>query len=156
MKTDKLKLEEDLAHSRAAYLHSINALPSPQIVSDKEIVQHGMTFSKESQVYSMIIELGWAFFCRYEACFESFLKQNEVELSKKCSLHYWLIKNNVDIPEEFESGLKVYRQIRNQLHHEDGASFEEDSKTEIQLRPDHMENFYNLFIWCGSQVQTKG
>ncbi|MCB1212525.1 MAG: hypothetical protein KDK97_24585 [Verrucomicrobiales bacterium] len=104
----------------------------------------------------MTIELGWAFFCRYEACFESFLKKNKVQLTKNCSLHDWLLSKGIDIPIELEPGLKCYRKIRNQLHHEDGGSFEGDSETEIHIMPDQMEDFYRMFVWCGAQIQAEG
>jgi hypothetical protein len=75
---------------------------------------------------------------------------------KKCALSDWLIQNNVNIPKDLRAGLDVYRKIRNKLHHEDGASLDNDSETEIHLMPDHMDNFYELFLWCGSQVKIKG
>ncbi len=78
-------LESKLQHSRAAYLHAIRALPSMDGLGTSPIHQYGFEFSTDKQVFSQIIELGWAFFPRYEACLENWLKSNNVKLSKKKS-----------------------------------------------------------------------
>ena len=92
------RLEKNLQHAKAAYLFAINSLPFPK---DFPIRVNGMEFSKKSQIDSMEIEFGWSFFCRYEACLESFLKSKNIQLSKKLSLHDWFIKNNVEFNESF-------------------------------------------------------
>lgn len=145
------RLEKNLQHSKAAYLFAINSLPFPK---DFPIRVNGMEFSKKSQIDSMEIEFGWSFFCRYEACLESFLKSKNIQLSKKLSLHDWFIKNNVEVPNDYIEGLEIYRTIRNLLHHEDGATPGGDLNTEIHLSPLHMNNFYSLFIWCGEQIEA--
>lgn len=145
------KLETNLQHSRAAYLFAINSLPTPKYFPIKV---NGMEFSKKSQIDSMEIEFGWSFFCRYEACLERFIKSKNIQLSKKLSLHGWLKEKNVEIPNDYIQGLELYRKIRNQLHHQDGASINSDLDTEIHLLPQHMNNFYSLFIWCGEQIES--
>lgn len=104
----------------------------------------------------MLIEFGWAFFCRYEACLEAHLHRTDVELNRKLSLIGWLERNNVQIPEPLRPGLQCYRQVRNKLHHEDGASLDGSPDREIHLLPEHMEMFYNLFKWCGARVECAG
>lgn len=145
-------LQSKLSHSRAAYVHSINSLPDSENIFPLSSL--GLTFTSPSQRFSMIIELGWAFFCRYEACFEKYLKDQRIQLDKKLSLLEWLNNKSVQIPETYKDGLSLYRKIRNKLHHEDGSSFTENIEEEIQLLPEHMENFYNLFIWCGEIVES--
>ncbi len=143
-------LQYNLDHSRAAYRFAVQAIPSelPAFI-------HGFQFVKQSQIDSMVIELGWAFFCRYEACVEAYLKSKGVNLSKKVSLLDWLKEQNVCIPNHYAEGLSLYRKIRNKLHHEDGAARCVNGKEdeEIHLLPEHMENFYNLFVWCGKEVE---
>ena len=156
MKDSIEDFKNKLAHSRAAYLFAVRNLPDPSGLVRGAINANGFRFEKRSEIESMLIELGWAFFCRYEACLEAFLKRSQVKLSKKCTLSDWLIQNNVSVPENLKEGLDVYRRIRNKLHHEDGASLDGDPESEINLMPEHMNNFYELFIWCGSQVKTKG
>lgn len=146
-------LENNLRHSRAAYLHAVRALPSPEDLQSGPIRQHGLEFSRADQVQSQLIELGWAFFPRYEACLEKWLKDQGVELSKKVSLSDWLRDGQVNIPTEYSEGLKVYRTIRNALHHDDGATFDDSPQPEFHLLPDHMENFFHLFCWVGQQVE---
>ena len=146
----------NLAHSRAAYLFAVRNLPNPSELNKGPITANGFRFERRSQVESMLIELGWAFFCRYESCLEAFLKRSQVELSQKCTLSDWLSQNNVSIPTNLQEGLEIYRKIRNKLHHEDGASLDDDPESEIHLMPDHMNNFYELFLWCGTQAKTKG
>jgi hypothetical protein len=100
----------------------------------------------------MKIEYGWAFFCRYEACVERFLKDEGVQLSKKLSLRDWLDNNHVTLPDNYAVGIDYYRKIRNSLHHYDGASLGGVPDTEIHLFPQQMENFFELFVWLGKTV----
>ena len=48
-----------------------------------------------------MIELGWAFFGRYEACLDAFLKQQGVKLSSQLPLLRWLEEQAVNIPEDY-------------------------------------------------------
>lgn len=156
MSISSKELNNKLDHSRAAYQFALRSLPNPNNLEDGEIQLNGFTFKNESHINSMRIELGWAFFCRYEGCFEYHLKQNNIKLSKKLSLLDWFKNNNIVIPDEFVAGLKCYRTIRNKLHHEDGTSFDGTADEEIHLLPEHMENFHNLFIWCGEKIENTG
>lgn len=144
------ELELNLQHSRSAYLFSINSLPKK---SQFPVRLNGFEFKSESQIKSMEIELGWSFFCRYEACLENHIKSKNIKLSKKLNLKKWLTEKGVEIPDNYVQGLDLYRQIRNHLHHEDGASIEKEADTEIHLFPEHMENFFQLFVWCGEQIE---
>lgn len=141
-------LQRNLDHSRAAYLFAVQALPSKLPTSINRFY-----FEKQSQVESMVIELGWAFFCRYEACLEVYLKSKGVKLSKKVSFFDWLQEQHFNISADQSNGLSLYRNIRNKLHHEDGAALNGAEDEEIHLLPEHMENFYNLFVWCGEKVE---
>lgn len=148
----KNELERKLEHTRAAYIFSVNCLPHPNMLQSGPISLSGFKFENESQIKSMLIELGWSFFCRYEGCLEAFLKQWNVKLSKKMSILKWLNSKNISIPCEFQEGLKIYRDIRNKLHHDDGASLNGTQDHEIHLMPNHMEKFYRLFVWIGHEV----
>lgn len=146
-------LENNLMHSRAAYLHAARALPSPEDLQSGPICQHGMEFSRTDQIESQLIELGWAFFPRCEACLEKWLKDQDVKLSKRVSLRDWLLDRKVNIPEKYSEGLAHYRKIRNALHHDDGATFDGSPEPEFHLLPEHMERFFYLFCWVGQQVE---
>jgi hypothetical protein len=141
-------LKNNLDHSRAAYLFAVRSIPSKLPISI-----YGFHFEKPSQINSMLIELGWAFFCRYEACLEAYLKSRGVKLSRKVSLLEWFEQNNFVLSDFQKNGLFLYRKIRNKLHHEDGAALDGERDHEIHLLPEHMENFYNLFVWCGTTVE---
>lgn len=145
------KLQINLEHSRAAYNFALNSLPSDK--SNYPVHVNGFQFEKFSQVHSMVIELGWAFFCRYEACLEYYIKSKGIQLSKKLSLIEWLDEQKIEISPSDKEGLLLYRKIRNKLHHEDGASLNGAEDEEIHLLPEHMENFYKLFVWCGNQIE---
>jgi hypothetical protein len=147
------ELQRKLSHSRAAYLFAVGALPSWDPRRDG-LVANGFRFSSASQIESMLIELGGAFFCRYEACVEDFLRENGVQLSKTLSLGEWMEQHGVPIPDAYREPLAVYRRIRNHLHHEDGGSLDRDRTHEIHLLPAHMENFYNFFVWVGESVAS--
>lgn len=106
---------------------------------------------KREHIESMRIEFGWSFFCRYEACVEAFLKDQNVQLTKKLTLEDWL-SARCTIPSERLDPIRNYRRIRNALHHDDGASFDGPPDTEIHLLPQHMEKFYEFFVWLGETV----
>ena len=150
----KNKLESDLEHSRAAYRFAVNGLPLPDSLKSGTIRANGFEFARESQIESMKIEYGWAFFCRYEACVERFIRNKGVHLSKRLSLLDWLDKNNIKFPGNYRIGMDAYRKIRNSLHHSDGASLSGEPDTEIHLYPEQMENFFKLFVWIGSAVEN--
>jgi hypothetical protein len=145
-------LTKNLDHSRAAYKFAINSIPTQE--SAFPIDCSGFRFEKPSQLHSMVIEFGWAFFCRYEACLEAYIKCKGIKLSKKLSLTEWFEKQKIVIPDSFKTGLSLYRKVRNKLHHEDGASLDGSEEGEIHLLPEHMENFYNLFVWCGENIEA--
>jgi len=146
------EFENNLSHAHAAYVFAIRSLPAPTDLESGRVRMNGFEFSSESHIRSMLIELGWAFFCRYEACLEKYLKDNGVKLSKKCSLGDWLKNNGVQIPDDLDVGIGIYRKLRNALHHNDGASLNGEANTEIHILPDHMERFYKLFVWISQQV----
>ncbi len=142
-------LEQDLEHSRAAYIFALRSLPDPVKLQTGAIEANGFTFTKHSQIQSMVIELGWAFYCRYEACLEAFIKEQGISLGKKKTLENWMDENGVVIPYEYKDGFKVYRNVRNWLHHRDGQN---EDGTEIHLYPEHMDQFYEFFVWIASAI----
>jgi hypothetical protein len=58
----------------------------------------------------------------------------------------------VAIPKELSDGLDVYRNIRNALHHDDGATFDGSGEPEFHLFPEQLENFFKLFCWIAQEV----
>ena len=96
-------LQENLAHSRAAYKFALAAVPTKN--TTLPCVRYGFRFEALSQIQSMLIELGWAFFCRYEACLEAYLKSSGVQLSKRVSLADWLKSQGIVVPSDYEAGL---------------------------------------------------
>jgi len=140
-------LEKDLDHSRAAYLFAMDALPpsAPRTLN-------GWTFRANHEITAMKIELGWAFYCRYESCFEVFLKKSNIILTKKYQLSDWFAEKGIETPAWVSEGLSIYRRIRNQLHHENGASFVGAQDQEIQMLQEHLEKFYKMFVWCASEI----
>lgn len=147
------EIRRDLDHSRAAYRYAVQSLPNPKELDGGEIVKGSFVFKEQSEIESMLIELGWAFFVRYEGCLEFYItKRNGIKLSTQCNLQKWLEGKGVEIPEMYTIGLENYRKIRNKLHHENGASLDSKKDGEIHLLPNHMENFYKLFVWCGMKI----
>lgn len=97
----------------------------------------------------MAIEMGWAFFVRYEACLEAFIKEQGIYLTKQRNLEDWMREKCIAVPDHLKEGLQVYRKVRNWLHHRDGQN---DDGTEIHLLSRHMDQFYELFVWSASAV----
>lgn len=149
MKSD---FEKHLEHSRAAYHFAIMSLPDPRKLTAEPLSVNNFHFTTEDQIESMLIELGWAFYCRYEACLENFIKEHKIPLNRRYTLEQWMRDNGIEIPSEFAGGLEIYRKVRNQLHHDDGQNTDD---TEIHLYPQHMDKFYYLFIWIASAVAAK-
>ncbi|MFG1296232.1 hypothetical protein [Xanthobacter variabilis] len=147
-------LENNLRHARQAYLHALRALPALDDIQSGPVISCGMTFYNEGQIKSQIIELGWAFYCRYETCLEAWLKTNDVILSRKTTIKSYLIAKGAAIPEDMARGMDIYRDIRNKLHHEDGAIMDNDvdSEKEIHLLEEHMDMFFHLFVYIGATV----
>ncbi|MBI1384740.1 MAG: hypothetical protein GC150_07515 [Rhizobiales bacterium] len=142
-------LEKELEHARVAYLFSMRALPDPATLINGPVTVNGIEFRTKDQVKSVAIELGWAFYCRYEACLEAFIKEHKVPLSRKYNLEMWMSDSGIQIPDAHLPGLTEYRRLRNILHHDDGRT---GSRTEVHLFPEHMARFYDLFIWIASAI----
>ena len=160
MKADYLRsetsLKQKLAHARAAYIHAVGSLPDPLALENGPILQNGLEFRSYDEIRSQFIELGWAFFCRYEACLERWLKSQNIRLGKKRSLYGYFVKQGITITEENIEGLKIDRSIRNKLHHDDGENFEEDQLgTEIHIKPQHLERFFDLFCWIEKAIEDE-
>jgi len=154
--TNTGSIRNNLDHARAAYRFAIKNLPNPASLASGLIVVNDFEFQTPDHIQSMRVELGWAFFCRYESCLEAHFKRHSMKLTKKLSLAQWFEQNNVQVPDSLQPGLIVYRAIRNKLHHEDGASMDGSPEREIHLLPEHMEQFYELFLWCGTRVECAG
>ena len=146
MRTD---LEQGLEHLRASYIFALRSLPDPERLQNGNIEANGFTFTKPFQIQSKRIELGWAFYYRYKACLEAFIKQQGVQLTRKKTLEAWMNENGIDVPDGYKDGFKQYRKVRSLLHHRDGQN---EDGTEVHLHPDHMDQFYHLFVWIASAV----
>lgn len=148
-------LKHNLSHSRAAYLHAVGSLPNPRQLEEGPISQNGFVFTKESEIDSQLIELGWAFYCRYDACFEDWLKERGIwhQLQKKGGKHKisvgrFLKDQKILVPDELKHGLRNYKEIRNILVHNDGKNRKAGLQgTEKHLLPSNMELFFELFCW---------
>ena len=152
----KSRFEADLSHSQAAYRFAIASLPSSRAEGVERATVNGFTFEKRSQIDSMVIEFGWAFFARYEGCLEAYLQKTlKLALRRDFTIDKWLEVNSVIVPEKYLQGMAVYRRIRNSLHHDDGTSFDGPPDTEIHLLPEHMENFFCLFVWIANTAEAK-
>lgn len=145
-------LEKEIEHSRAAYRFAIRSLPDPTDVRDYPLIVNGVEFVSRRQIESMLIEFGWAFYCRYEACLETFIKEHKVPLKRNFGLNDWFKEKKISVPDELKFELGEYRNIRNILHHEDGKT---GQNSEIHLLPEHMDRFYDLFIWIASAVSSE-
>jgi len=86
MSQQSSRFQNNLDHARAAYLFAIRSLPDPMALPAGPIRMNGFAFAKRSQIESVLVELGWAFFCRYESCMEAELKRQEIKLSKNVTL----------------------------------------------------------------------
>jgi len=151
-----------LKHTYVAYHYFSNSLPPEQAFVNGQQVQIGaFCFRTYQDAFSMRVELGWAFFTRFEAIVEAFLSKREVRLKRNYTLLDHLQRSEVDIPEAYVDGLKFYRELRNTLHHGDGDIHCLRRKTkylsipenhEPQILEEHMSNYYDLFRWLAEVI----
>ena len=113
--TNTGSIQNNLDHARAAYRFAIKNLPNPASLASGPIVLNDFEFQTPDHIQSMLVELGWAFFCRYESCLEAHFKRHSVKLSKKLSLADWFQQNNVQVPDSLQPGLRVYPRSRLKL-----------------------------------------
>ncbi|HDL01187.1 MAG TPA: hypothetical protein ENH23_03030 [candidate division Zixibacteria bacterium] len=109
--------QNDLEHIFSAYRYCVSCIPKDELFVNGQDVRVGsMKFENQSQAYSMRIELGWAFFTRMDACMETLAHELKVKSGGTGILDY-LNQQNCILSEHEQEGLKVYREIRNTLHH---------------------------------------
>lgn len=142
-----------LEYAWTAYFFYYNCISNPLIRNQVSDVR----FEKNSQIDSMIIELGWAFFVRMEAPLEVLIKKLD---AKKVNDLLGVDKFNSDE----RNGLDLYREIRNTLHHGDGdpallrkqpCHLRVEWGKEPHLMYEHMKNFYELFKKIGLKLKKR-
>ena len=146
--------ENRLGHARAAYRYFAASLP-PEAAFNVGAVRVGdFECAKKSQRESMLIELGWAFFVRFDAVLEVFLIECSVQVGGQ-KLFEWA-KASGKFSEHELRGIEQYRDLRNTLHHDDGQPDPNRRKTldvseqhEPQFLEGHMEDWANLFLKIG-------
>ncbi len=157
------KFQKDMDHIWVAYCFLDQAVPSES--SDLPLCLNGFEFHKKSQITSIRVELGWAFYTRLEACLETLLHRLEIKLTRNKSLLDLCSQKDVALSLTDKQGLNVYRELRNVLHHADGdpANYSRDLRhlkvedgKEPRLHREHIENFYKLFRKVGTALAQQG
>lgn len=149
-----------LEHIIVAYVYCESCIPADELFANGQTVKVGATlFSRQDQAFSMRVELGWAFFTRMEACLESLIHDLKIPISKKMSLLDYLKERGCPLSPKQEEGLKVYREIRNTLHHADGqpsklkrtkpVHLTISEGNEVHVLRDQIRLFYELFKYVG-------
>lgn len=139
-----------------------------QCIYDKEIREKvkNIHFENDSQIQSMIIELGWSFFVNMEASLEVLIHKFKYKNIKDL-LEEEKIKDEFN--DDDKNGLNVYREIRNTLHHGAGDPtllkynlkynkpnhLKTSQGNEVQLLYEHIHNFYELFKKIGEKLKNK-
>lgn len=111
----------------------------------------------------MRVELGWAFFTRMEACLETLASHMKIPSGSGILRH--LEARRCDFSDHEQVGLKLYREIRNTLHHGDGDTsylrtppkvLRIEPEREPHLLEEHMESYYRLFKKVGQYMVESG
>ncbi len=156
--------QNDLDHIYITYRHLIQFIPSEKdFGADAPPLDVGRTkFENYNQARSMLVEMGWAFFTRMEACLEAFLHKNKIHLTQKKELLDYLEKDlNISLNNDQKNGLRRYRELRNCLHHGDGDAsllnrkpqfLDKTGNTEPHLFENHVRNYYELFSNVGQLI----
>lgn len=158
MKTEAERFVNDIDHIWVAYSFFEQAIPD--VTEDNLPLRCGqLEFRHTSQIESVRVELGWAFFTRLEACLESLLHRVNIELTKKKSLLAVCKSYGLILSDHEERGLRSYRELRNVLHHADGnpATYDRElceivaiDGQEPHLYKTEVKGFYDLFKKVGT------
>jgi hypothetical protein len=158
---DLRRFLNDLSHAWVAYAFFEEQIPRRVVLPHRVGT---VEFQRESQVRSVEVELGWAFFTRLEACLETHLHRIGVDARGNEGLVNALEGRGVAIPDHYRGGMEAYRAIRNALHHGDGdphvirnpgpLAHGIDRGNEIHLLRDQVEAFYGLFRWVAEQLDA--
>lgn len=151
----------DLSHAWVAYAFFEEQIPRGVVLPHRA---GSIEFQRESQIRSVEVELGWAFFTRLEACLETHLHRIKVDARGNDGLVNALEARGVPIPDDYRKGLTAYRAIRNALHHGDGdprlirnpgpLADGIDHGNEVHLLRDQVKAFYDLFRWVAEQLDA--
>ncbi len=149
-----------LEHAYRAYSYLNDSIPAEQLfVNRREVTVGRFVFQKPEHAESMRVELGWAFFTRFEASLEAFTTRLGIKL--KCSMVEYLREKGRQIPERYVDGLQLYRELRNTLHHGDGdpSLLNNEPKhlrigesREPHLFEQEVRDFYELFRWLADEL----
>ena len=148
----------NLEYTYTTYLYFLESIPTPQLFIGKGKLTVGkFTFREESEASSIRIELGWAFYCRFEAVLEVFITQLNIK-PYPSYIQDRLNKSGVKISADHVNCLNLYREIRNTLHHGDGDAsllreppqyLKYEEGCELHLLPDHIKKYYDFLKWLG-------
>ncbi len=151
----------NLKYTIDSYLFFAATLNNPECRT--LVTTHHFKNNKEINAYE--IELSWAFFTRMESVLEFLITQiyNKNPNQKKCIEDLFGVEGMKNFDEIEIEGLKIYRVIRNTLHHEDGnpnlinnnKGLKVEDGNEIQLKKDHLINFYNLFMKVVDELEKR-
>ena len=151
---------KNIEYTIGSYKYFISSLSN--IECRKLIGTH--LFKNEVQVLNYEIELSWAFFTRMEAVLETFIHQIDVDKKSKKGVKNLIGEEGLKNFNKNEiEGLRLYRVIRNTLHHGDGnpniirnnSGLTVEDGCEIQLTRVHIHNFYKLFTKVVKVLQTQ-
>jgi len=118
---------------------------------------NGTEFERYEQALAMLVELGWALFCRMDACLEALAIRVGV---KPKNILDRLAASGEFSASDFDA-LRTARELRNVLHHGDGDwTLLRNIPTAVQTAPDkqphlypeHVEKFYLLFRKAGNTL----
>ena len=143
-------------HIWVAYDYALSSVPREGLFANGRAVRVGRhTFAKWTQAESMVIELGWAFYCRMEACLETYVTKLGIRVGKSGMAAYlkeqglWQSLTGAE-----QEGVRQYRDLRNILHHGDGEPcwlrnqpkcVQVPEGKEPHLLHEHMRDFRRLF-----------
>lgn len=154
---DEAKREFDRSMSNIiiTYRFFSRALPPEAIFKEgRPITLNGTEFERYEQALAMLVELGWALFCRMDASVEALIQRIAVQPKS-------ILATLESCPEITPEDIQTYRtarELRNIIHHGDGdAGLLNRPATLVRvaqdkqphLYPEHVERFHRVFSKAG-------
>lgn len=151
----KSEFDRSIGNVIISYRFFSRTLPPEALFKSHSPVRiNGTEFERYEQALAMLVELGWASFCRMDACLEALI--NRVGITPRNLYDY--LKASGEFSDKDIDDLRTARELRNIFHHGDGdgALLKNAPKTvrlspekQPHLYPEHIENFYSLFNKAG-------
>ena len=136
----KREFDRSIGNVIIAYRFFSRTLPPEALFeSGAPIRLNGTEFERYEQALALLVEAGWAFFCRMDACLEALISRLDVTPSTLLDQ----LRVSGEFSEEDLNALRTARELRNIYHHGDGDwQLLKNSPRSVRTAPDRQPHLY--------------